>query len=154
MQRFKKPIRLLTEKNGGVLDYGADDSLTVTFESRTVRCTSVAYNSMDCSIDLGDGPRTVRIDKSYVFDIIDRLSSPHLSATLRDYPRPPILQLADYISEEHGGPAIQKLRERVVAEPSLLYCELGGNRLLVEFYHGVLIISDDLAMDGTNVVDL
>lgn len=109
---------------------------------------------MTCTIDLGDGPWSFVLSKTFIFDIVHRLASPHLASTLRDYPQPPILQLSEYVDEENGAKELDELREQISADPSLESAELGGNRILVEYYKGVLIICDDLVTSGTNVVEM
>jgi hypothetical protein len=164
MQRFKKRVCLLTEKLGGELEYGDNDAVSVRFGTKTAHFVAKPYDDsdpfsarsydvMNCSVDLGDGPRCFALPKTYVFDIVYRLASTHLSSTLRDYQTPSILQLSDYINRENGATDLQSLRERVAADPSLKHAKLGGNVIFIEYYRGVLIIYDDLAWGAINVVD-
>jgi hypothetical protein len=154
MQQFKKRIRLLTESLGGKISYGHDQSLGVSFGVNSARMTPTSSDEMDCSIDLGRGEFTISLPKSFAFDVVDRLSTRHLAESLIGYPKPPILQLADYISEEHGQPMLRTLRGEIEATPSLLHKCLGGNRILAEYYQNVLILRDDLAMAATNVLEI
>jgi hypothetical protein len=112
-----------------------------------------SYDVMDCSIDLGEGSQRFSLAKSYVFDIVDRLASPHLASSLHNYTKPQILELDDYIHGDRGAPILQSLRDRIAANPSLVHADLGGDCVLVEYYHGVLILRDDLMTLGTTVVD-
>jgi hypothetical protein len=52
-----------------------------------------------------------------------------------------------------GEPTLQNLRERIAAEPMLSHATLGGNRVVAEYYRGILVLRDDLAIAATNVVD-
>ena len=154
MQRFKKRLRLLTEKHGGTIAYGDDDSLTVTFNTGTARFSSLGYDSMHCELTVGVASFPIRAPKTYCFDITARLASAHLSETLRDYQRGQLLELSDYIRDEHGGPIIDQFKQRLASDPSIAYAEFGGNRILAEYFHGVVILYDDLCLDATNVVEL
>lgn len=153
MQRFKKRIRILAEECNSDIEYGHDDSIHVRFDSGSATFTPMSFETMACCIDLGDGPRTFTLPKTYVFDVVDRLASSHLASTLRDYPKSPILQLDDYINDERGLPFLLSLQQELSDNPSLVRKELGGNRILAKYFRGVMILRDDLIMAGTNVIE-
>lgn len=153
MLRFKKRIRLLAEERNGVVEYDQGDSIRVRCDTRSVTFTSKSFETMACCIDLGDGPRTFPLPKTYVFDIVDRLASSHLASTLRDYPRLPILQIDDYIKDEQGLPFLLSLQRELSDNPALVHKELGGNRILAEYFRGMMILRDDLIMAATNVIE-
>ena len=154
MQRFKKRLRLLAEKLSGTLEYGDDASLRVRFGTGSAHFSSLSYDAMHCEIDLGETAFAIRAPKAFVFDIVSRLATPHLAPLLRKYSRGSLLTLKNYIDNEHGGPCIESLRERIVDDPSIVRADLGGNRILAEYYHGVLILCDDLSGDATNVIEI
>jgi len=153
MLRFKKRIRLLAEECNSTVEYGHDDSIRVRCDSGTATFTSTSFETMSCCIDLSDGPRMFPLPKTYVFDAVDRLAFSHLASTLRDYPKPPLLQIDDYINDEHGLPRLLSLQRELSDNPSIVRKELGGNRILAEYFRGVMILRDDLIMAGTNVID-
>lgn len=153
MLRFKKRIRILAEERGTSIQHGPNDSVTIQTDSGSVTFASTSYETMKCSIDLGDGARTLPLLKRYVFDIIDRLSNKHLAETLRDYPKPPVLTLDDYINDEHGLPDLVSLQHDITKDPTLDRKSLGGNRILAGYFRGVLILRDDLVTNGTNVIE-
>jgi hypothetical protein len=153
MQSFKKRVRLLTEKIGGELSYGNDGGLTVRHGSNSASFVPVSHDEMRATIDVDDDSASYRISKNYVFDIVDRLGTTHLVSSLLAYEQKPILQLEDYIREERGKPFLDRLREQLGKDSSIAHAELGGNRILVKYYLGVLIISDDILWSATNVVD-
>jgi hypothetical protein len=153
MQRFKKRVRLLAEQQNSSVEYGHNDSLLVHANSGSATFTPKSYELMTCSIDLGNGPRTFPLPKEYVFDIVDRLGTSHLASTLLDYPKPPILTLQDYINDEHGLPFLKALQQELEDNPALVHKELGGNRILAEYFRGVLVLRDDLVMAATNVAE-
>jgi hypothetical protein len=154
MQHYKKRVRLLVERHGGEIDYSHDGAIRLRFESNSVVVRSVSCEAIECAIDLGDGPRCLRLPMTCVFDVVDRLAAPHRAESLRDYHPPAILQLEDYIREEYAAECVRALREQIVEDPKLVETTLGGNRILAEYYRGVLILTDDLGMAGTNVVEL
>ena len=154
MQRFKKRLRLLTERHGGTISYGDEDSITVAFNTCTVRFSALDYDSMHCELSVGDNVFPIRAPKSYCFDIASRLAVPHLAKTLHQYQRGPLLELSDYIRDEHGGTAIEEFKRRLAADPTISAADFGGNRILAEYFNGVLILYDDLCTDATNVVEL
>lgn len=76
MQRFKKRLRLLTEKNGGTISYRDEDSLTFAFKPGTAHCELTVGNTFPV------GP-----PKSFCFDIAARLAIPYLAQNLHRYQR-------------------------------------------------------------------
>jgi hypothetical protein len=153
MLRYKKRIRRLAEECNATVEYGKDDSMRVCCNTGTVTFTPMSFETMACRIDLGNGPREFPLRKSYVFDVVDRLASSHLAATLSDYPTLPILDIDDYITDEQGLPFLLALQEELSTNPTLVHKELGGNRILAKYFRGVLILRDDLVMAGTNVIE-
>ena len=154
MHRFKKRLRLLVEKLGGVLEYRDDDSIDVRFNTGSIRISSLSYDTMQCDLKVGDAAFPVRAPKVFVFDIVSRLAAPHLAPLLRNYTHGSLLTLQDYIDNEQGGSCMETLHTRIVDDPSITHSNLGGNRILAEYYHGVLILCDDLCDDATNVIEL
>ncbi len=153
MLKFKKRARIFSEKLGGVIDYGKNDSLNFQIGDNSVVFTPVSKNEMNCTINLNNGSTSYQISKDYIFDIIEKLCLPHLSETLLKYKNKTILQLSDYINEENGQKLLDELRQRIVDNPSLETADLGGNRIIVEYYRGILVISDDILWCATNVID-
>ncbi len=154
MHRFKKRLRLLVEKLGGVLEYRDDDSIDVRFNTGSIRVSSLSYDTMQCDLKVDDAAFLVRAPKVFVFDIVSRLAAPHLAPLLRNYTHGSLLTLQDYIDNEQGGSCIETLHTHIVDDPSITHSDLGGNRILVEYYHGMLILCDDLCDDATNVIEL
>jgi hypothetical protein len=109
---------------------------------------------MRCTVNIGSASAKYHIPQTYVFDVIQKLGTPHLAALLLDYEPGRLLQLDDYIEIENGQKYLNGLRQHLLDTPSLTRADLGGNRILVEYYRGTLIISDDLVVYATNVVDL
>lgn len=154
MQRFKKRIRILADELNGVMDYGHDGSIGLRFETGYVRFRSTSNEAMACCVDWGEGPRSFRVNKEFCFDIVDRLAAAQLAHTLCEYPMPQLLRIDDFVNEEQGASCLRSLREEIAANPALVSKELGGNRILVRYYRGVLILRDDLVWGGTNVVEI
>ncbi|MEL7500821.1 MAG: hypothetical protein AAFN77_24730 [Planctomycetota bacterium] len=57
------------------------------------------------------------------------------------------------MNDENGQLLLDELRQQIADNPSLANVDLGGNRILVEYYRGTLVISDDIRWRATNVVD-
>jgi hypothetical protein len=69
------------------------------------------------------------------------------------YPIPTLLEFDDYITEEHGENLLLRLQADLLHNPKLSQKKLGGNRILAEYYFGILILRDDLVSAGTNVYE-
>lgn len=153
MQRFKKRLRLFAERCAISFQVISDDAVEIKSEFGRASFHSTSYELMRCSIDLGNGPRTFPLPKRFVFDVTDRLSNEHLVNGLNDYHRPALLTLSDYINEENGLAQLADLQTELATDSSLETQSLGGNRILADYYRGILILSDDLVTAGTNVID-
>lgn len=153
MRRFKKRLRLLTEKHGGTISCGHDESLIVAFSSGRAHFSSLDYHDMHCDVTVGETSFPIRVPKSFCFDITFRLASTHLCKKLHKYQRGTLLELSDYFRGEQGDFDIEQFKLRLASDPTIASADFGGDRILAEFYHGVLVLYDDLCMDATNVFE-
>ncbi len=154
MQRFKTRLRLLTEKLGGTLIYEDDGSLVATLTTGGVRFQSLSRDEMHCDISLDGDDFSISAPKTHCFDILDRLTTPHLASKLKQYVPELLIELSEYVLNEQAGDRIADLKRKVTSDQTLVYAELGGNRWVAEYYHGYLILTDDLCCDATNMVEL
>ena len=154
MQRFKTRLRLFTEKHGGSLTYENDGSLVVTLAAGRVHFQPLSRNEMQCDISLDGDGFSISAPKTHCFDIVDRLAVPHLAAKLKQYAPELLIELSEYINDEQAGERIAELKRKIASDPSVVFAELGGNRWVAEYYHGYLILTDDLCYDATNIVEL
>ena len=153
MQRYKRRARILSEKLGGLLSYGQDGTLVFQHGENAVSFKPLSHNKMSGVIEIGEQSKKLDIPKKYVFDVMEKLAASHLAETLLNYDLLPVLEIADYINDEQGQRDLDELKQQLADNPSLKYADLGGNRILVQYFSGTLIISDDLLMAATNVVD-
>lgn len=154
MQRFKTRLRLLTEKLGGTITYEHNGSLVVTLELGNVRFLPLARDVMQCDVSLNGESFSFSAPKTHCFDIADRLAAPHLAPTLTEYSPNLLIELCEYIKDEQADGRIADLKRAIESDPSVVYAELGGNRWVAEYYHGYLILTDDLCYGATNIVEL
>jgi hypothetical protein len=154
MHEFKKRIRLLGEKQGFSIEYLPQDSLRLSTGEATIEFKSKSRTEMDCFVTTSakDSFHFVA-DKVLVFDIILRFTTPHHQETLRSYKTGQPLIIADYIAEENGENEVMKLQQHISTNPQMAIT-LGGNRIEVEYYRGVVIITDDLMTVPANVVEV
>lgn len=154
MQRFKTRLRLLTEKLGGALAYEHDGSVVVTLTAHRVHFQSLSRDEMQCHIALDGDDFSISAPKTHCFDIVDRLATPHLAPKLKQYAPNLLIELSEYVRDEHAGDKIADLKRKVLSDPTIVFAELGGNRWVAEYYHGYLILTDDLCYGATNIVEL
>ena len=154
MQRFKTRLRLLTEKLGGSLTYENDGSLVVTLSTGRVHFQPLSRDETRCDISLDGDQFTISAPKTHCFDIVDRMAAPHLAPTLKQYTPNLVIELSEYIRDEQADDRIANLKRNVASDPTLVFAELGGNRWVAEYYHGYLILTDDLCYGATNMVKL
>ena len=153
MERFKTRVRLLTEQLGGKISYEHDGSICVEFDIGSAKFSPTSAAIMNCAVSTAGVTSNLSLAKTFVFDIVDRLARPHLADSLHDYSEPSILQVDDYIREERGESELQRLRKQIVHDPLLKFMDLGGNRITLEYYSGVLVLRDDLLLQATNVIE-
>ena len=109
---------------------------------------------MQCDISLDGDGFSISAPKTHCFDIVDRLAAPHLEPKLKQYAPDILIELSEYVRDEQAGDRIDDLKRKVASDPSVVFAELGGNRWLAEYYHGHLILTDDLCYGATNIVEL
>lgn len=153
MERFQKRLRIFIELLGGEVSYGLNDSLSVKMRFGTACFEGTSYDSMICTVVIDDASRRLRLKKTYCFDIVDRISRNHLCKSVLSYPKPTLLEFNDYVTEEHGANLLLKLQADLLHNPKLSQKKLGGNRILAEYYFGILVLRDDLVSAGTNVYE-
>lgn len=151
MQIYKKRARLLSEKTRGALTYGNDNSLVFNYEDNQATFVPISKHEMNCEICIAKHSANYVLSKKYIFDIIDNASTKHLAETLLEYEKKPILTISDYINEE-GSQFFNKLQQKITTSPNIDIAYSGGNRIRIEYYFGVFIITDDLLFSATNVV--
>ncbi len=69
------------------------------------------------------------------------------------YPKPTLQEFDDYITEECGKNLLLELQAELLHNSKLSQKKLGGNRILAEYYFGIMILRDDLLSAGTNVFE-
>ena len=153
MERFKKRLRIFVESLGGELSYGHNDSLSVKMQFGTACFESASYDSMICAVVIDNAWRRIQLKKSYCFDIVERISCNHLCKSMLSYPKPTLLEFDDYITEECGENLLLELQADLLHNPNLSQKKLGGNRILAEYYFGIMILRDNLLSAGTNVYE-
>ena len=153
MERFKKRLRIFVELLGGELSYGHNDSLSVKMRFGTACFEGTSFHNMICTVVVDDASRRIPLNKAFCFDIADRLACGYLCQSVLSYPKPTLLEIDDYITEEHGANSLLEMQAGLLHNPELSQKKLGGNRILAEYYFGILILRDDLLSAGTNVFD-
>ena len=154
MQRFKTRLRLLTQKLGRSLTYEHDGSLVASLSANRVHFQPLSRDEMRCDISLDGDGFTISAPKTHCFDIVGRMAAPHLAPRLKQYTPNLVIELSEYINDEQAGDRIADLKRKVAADPTIVFAELGGNRWIAEYYHGYLILMDDLCYGATNMVEL
>ncbi len=109
---------------------------------------------MQCHISLDDDDFSITAPKTHCFDIVDRMTRPHLAPKLKQYTPDLLIELSEYINDEQAGDQIAELKRTVASDETIVSAELGGNRWGAEYYHGYLILTDDLCYGATNVVEV
>lgn len=153
MLKYKKRLRLLVEELGGEIQYLHNDALAIQFERGRVEFVPISYLDMQIKLDLGNGPRAFPLAKEFCFDVTDCLANPYLAPRLLDYRPFYVFQLCDYVNDERGTPWLKELQAELARDPGLERKDLGGNRILASYCRGILILRDDLATCGTNVIE-
>lgn len=135
------------------MSYGHNNSLSVKMRFGTACFEGASYDSMICTVAIDDATCRIQLKKTYCFDIVDRMSCKHLCKSVLSYSIPTLLEFDDYITEEKGDNLLLRLQADLLHNPKLSKKKLGGNRILAEYYFGILILRDDLLSAGTNVFE-
>lgn len=152
MIEFKKRLRLLAEYDGVGMEYLDDGGIRFTKEEGVLQFNPKSKRFLACSVI--DKTQCLRFDiqKEFVFDVYLRFSKMGFTDSLKNYEPGPLLTLQDYINEEQGSRCIEALRSKL-KKGHVSNESLGGNRILVEYRSGLLIIVDDLMNAAANVVE-
>tara|TARA_E500000305_G_C3981539_1_gene217133 strand:+ start:364 stop:876 length:513 start_codon:yes stop_codon:yes gene_type:complete len=149
MNQFKKRVRIYVEKLGFEVVYLYNGGLCVRNKNSSIVFTPLSKAVMSCQVARQQEEFQFQIDKTFVFDIIDRFAR---GRSLSKYsPKGKPLTLQEYIDEEGSAFEIRMLHDQVkngTAENG----ELGGNHYIAEYHQGILIIYDDLMNAPTNVI--
>ncbi|MCE9556116.1 MAG: hypothetical protein K8T91_22435 [Planctomycetes bacterium] len=153
MIEFKKRLRILAADESCEMNYLNDGGIRFTTKDDAVlQCNPKTQRFMTCSVLDQKGAFSFDIQKEFVFDVFLRFCKPGLRTSLKNYRPGALLTLQNYIDEEQGQEALDSLRSKVLASPDIRDT-LGGNRILVEYRLGMLVIVDDLMRDSANVVE-
>ena len=154
MKRFKTRLRLLSEKHSGSLTYEQDGSLVVSLSASRIHFEPLSRDDMRCDIFFDGEEFAISAPQTHCFDIVWRVATPHLAPKLKQYTPNLLIELSEYINAERAADQIADLKRKVAADPTIVCFKLGGNRWIAEYYHGYLILMDDLCVGATNMVKL
>ena len=150
---IKKHIRLLAEKFNHSIEY-VGNGLTIQNSINFIEISPVSESKSIFTYNV-DGEKVKKsIDNSIIYDLlidcITRTSSDALSLK-NSTP----ITIDDWVNEEGvwAIDALNKLKKEI-REGTISDKVLGGNRFEVEYYQGLLILTDDLCWGRSNVIEL
>ena len=153
-QNIKKNIRLLASKYDHDISYNHDSSICVFNEINNIFIKLINKAEVLISYNLEKDEEEILIKANVFYDLflnlLERNSLCKIELTEGDP-----LSLDDWFEHE-GSFAKQQLKDlkNELARDEFTYKNLFGNRILVEFYSGILILTDDLCWTPSNIIEL
>jgi len=148
---LKKNIRLLAEKNGYHVSYFME-SITFSKGKDTFNIyTTTLPNMLVIEYDIETGMMKECIPDRVIYHILISLFKRKEKRVI-EWKFKEVLNLEDYTREEdYDGRWLKALKEDIINK-NIDYKELGGNRFMIEYYMGIVIITDDLSGMLYNVI--
>ncbi|MEM8735495.1 MAG: hypothetical protein AAGG44_14775 [Planctomycetota bacterium] len=78
----------------------------------------------------------------------------HLASALKEYSSNRPIELSEFILDEQAAKDFANLKQQIHDDPTIVSADLGGNRWRAEYYHGHIVLTDDLGRAATNVVEI
>ncbi|QCE40948.1 hypothetical protein [Psychroserpens sp. NJDZ02] len=150
---IKKHIRILAEKFNHLIEYDKD-ILVLKNQMNDIRIWQEDKYDINVSFNLLDKHRHLKVKIDRTYDVLIELLRRQKNQDV-ELNSEMILTIKDWINEE-GDFARQQLEnlKKDLKTENIKYRELGGNRYEVEFYDGILILTDDLCFASSNVIKL
>lgn len=150
---IKKNIRLLCERYDHSIEYSAEDLLIksdlnwIKISPKSKYGFVIKYNTKSTNIQ-------IEIRSEDIYDVlIEILTRPQLYELKAKTGK--LLELNDWITEEGSGIAKElKTLKATASLEKVDFKNIGGNRLEGEYFKGIIILTDDLRWDKSNVFEL
>ncbi|MEO1048994.1 MAG: hypothetical protein AAFX87_00095 [Bacteroidota bacterium] len=150
----KKNIRLFAEKYKHTIEYDKDVMLLKSKINQIKVWVEDKYG-VNIALNKGQLITDIKVDTHLIYDALHQIFI--RNSDLDAYKRPAgiLITLDEWINEEgeFAEEQIQQLKKQL-ADATIDYKHLGGNRFIAEFYKGVVILTDDLSWAATNIVHL
>ena len=153
-KEIKKHIRILAEKFNHLIEYDKD-ILVLKNEINDIRIFQEDKYGINVSFNLLDKYRHLKVTTDRIYDVIIELLRRGKNTQDVELNSEMILTVEDWINEEgdFAKKQLEKLKKDLKTE-NIKYRDLGGNRYEVEFYNGILILTDDLCFASSNIIEL
>ena len=153
-QELKRNIRLLTAKFNHEITYNHDSSISVRNEVNDILIKQLNKNELLVSYNLETEEIEVLKQTNEFYDLFLELLERTSLKKVKPKNGAPI-SLEDWFESE-GDFAKQQLRnlKDEISCDKIIYKNLGGNRIEVEYYCGILILTDDLFLAPSNIIKL
>jgi hypothetical protein len=148
----KKNIRILAEKYDHAIRY---DQEVIILESafNRIEIRQKTREELTVSFNCAHGWEKLDIPHEEIYDIIIEVFRRNETQVVERKNYLPVLTLDSYIQEEgdFASDALKKLRSEI-KNKGLTHKKLGGNRIEAEYYNGIIILTDDIMLQPSNVI--
>lgn len=149
MNQYKKRLRIFAASLASAIDYKNDGGFVVSSANASLQITPTSRTHATCEVVSTSGITHFEFTHELIFDVVDHLSDPEYPAAYIS-PRSP-LTIAD-MTNEYGDRLINELQQQIKTNGNTGF-NWGGNRILMSYYPGILILRDDLCTFATNVIE-
>lgn len=151
-QLIKRNIRLLSERFNHSIEYSSE-YLLINSDLNSIKVSPNSKYGFIINYNSESGNVQIEIELEDIYDVLIELLRRKELYQLKAKTEK-LICIEDWTSEE-GDWIIQELKElhlRLENE-SFDFIEIGGNRFEGEYYKGLLILTDDLCWNKSNVIE-
>lgn len=152
---LKKHIKNLADKFNHKVEY-QKDVMIIKNQINHIKLWKKDKYGINISYNLDENQSDdLKVDAEYIYDAILELFNRKERSEKLKIKTGILITIEDWINEE-GDFAKEKLEELKsdLQYQQIEFRELGGNRFEVEYYNGILILTDDLYWAKSNVIPI
>ncbi|WP_298541902.1 hypothetical protein [uncultured Aquimarina sp.] len=152
-QKIKKNIRIIAEKNNCTILYNSN-SLTIIDSMNSIQIAQNNKYEFDLVYNIIKDIIQIKVPIEEIYDVLLELLR-RIDLNKIKLKTGVLIQLIDWIKEEgvSAKDNLEKLKMDLKIK-SIEYRHLGGNRIEAEYYKGLLILSDDLCWNKSNIIEI
>lgn len=149
----KKIINLISVKYGHLISYEKDDIL-INNKKNNIRISKTNENELIFFYNTSEGIESINLESKFIFDLLIKVFN---RENLEKIVLSRHLITTDLFFEEEQNKEfwiqIFDKAKRKWLNDGTIEGNIGGNRILVEYFNGILIFTDDLNFFASNAIE-
>ncbi|MCA9091468.1 MAG: hypothetical protein KDA90_22870 [Planctomycetaceae bacterium] len=146
---YKKRLRIFSESQMARFDHNFEGGFTISTESAGLNIVPLSRSLAQCKVSFEGITRIVDCRHDLLFDLVDSMKFP---AVLSSWPSSFDPVSIEDMLNEYGLGFVAEFCRRVSTSRREPF-DYGGNRILISYYPGILVLRDDVGSQATGVFD-